>query len=118
MIDDWVKTLSKKARANFSRTRDHLRHQPPEQWDRPHASPLGNHIYVIRFRDENSTQHRAFGHFRSKNDAFVLTNSGIEKDNVYEPSTYRQSADDARGVCEQTGDDRSRCCFGSSAGTT
>jgi hypothetical protein len=78
--------LSKKARANLRRTLEHLQVKPKSEWSRPWASPLKNHIYVIRFHDENRTQHRLFGRFDEAN--FVVTLYGTEKDKQYDPVNY------------------------------
>jgi len=70
------RACSKKAAAKFDRTLDHLVQMDKASWSRPHASPLGDHIYVIRFRDENSAQLRVFGHFEDAEHCFVMTLSG------------------------------------------
>ena len=82
------KNCSKKAEARFDRTLDHLTQLDKQQWSRPHASPLTNHIYVIRFTDENRRQLRVFGHFYEAHHCFVMTLSGDEKDDKYSPPDY------------------------------
>ena len=82
------KTISKKGRAKFDAALDHLSIMAKDKWQRPHASPVNNSKYVIRFTDENRKQHRLFGHFYDKHSAFVITLTGYEKDNVYYPKDY------------------------------
>lgn len=111
VLADWHRTLSTKGRANFARARDQLKDQPKTSWDRPHASPLGNHIYVIRFKDENRTQHRAFGHFADEHHAFVITLYGEEKDGCYSPSNYSERASLNKDVCDRDFAGRTKPCF-------
>ncbi|MFY3697388.1 type II toxin-antitoxin system RelE/ParE family toxin [Achromobacter xylosoxidans] len=111
VVDGWHKKLSPTARANFMRARQQLAHQPMTSWSRPHASPLGNHIYVIRFKDENRTQHRVFGHFEQTDSAFVMSVTGYEKDSVYYPKTYVADVSSARSVCEGNYEKRTCNCL-------
>ena len=83
-----LRALSKQGTMNLRRTLEHLRVKPPSAWDRPQASPIGNHIYVIRFKDENRSQHRLFGHHESLYGEFVITLYGLEKDGNYAPPNY------------------------------
>ena len=89
---------SKKAEAKFDRTLDHLQQSDKTDWSRPHASPIGDHIYVIRFTDENRRQLRIFGHFEDVEHCFVMTLTGGEKDDKYEPSNYDDQAKERRLV--------------------
>ncbi|MDD2711304.1 MAG: hypothetical protein PHU77_00150 [Simplicispira sp.] len=91
---------SKKAEAKFDRTLDHLVQQERASWSRPKASPLGDHIYVIRFEDENRKQLRVFGHFDDKQHCFVMTLSGGEKNDTYYPSNYLDQAASNRTAVE------------------
>ena len=104
----FVKSLSKKAQANLDRTLDHLQVQPKIEWDRPHASPVGHNIYVIRFKDENRSQWRLFGHFHDPHTSFVVSLHGSERDGVYEPADYVDQCSDNRTVCDQRFDARTR----------
>ena len=99
LIDSHLRQLSKRASFNLRRTLEHLRVKPFHFWDRPHASPLGNHIYVIRFKDEQRTQHRFFGHHQAGQTVFVITLYGQEKDNHYEPSNYRRTCEHRQREC-------------------
>lgn len=112
VIDEWHGDLSATARANFQRAREHLSAQPKAAWSRPHASPLGNHIYVIRFKDESRMQHRVCGHFPEDRDFFVMTLPAIEKDDKYEPSNYIQLATTRKNECDAGLNERARGCFG------
>lgn len=112
MIDRWVsKSLSKKARANLDRTLEHLCVQPKTEWSRPHASPLGNHIYVIRFKDENRSQHRVAGHFHNETHLFVMTEPAIEKDDNYDPPNLTELAVHNKAVCDADFNGRTQACF-------
>ena len=88
LIYSHLSALSKQGMMNLRRTLEHLRVKPQTSWDRPQASPLGNHMYVIRLEDENRTQHRLFGHHEIPRQAFVITLYGIEKDSHCAPSNY------------------------------
>lgn len=85
VITDWVKSLSKKAQANLMRTLEHLSQKQINNWERPQSSPLGDRIYVIRFKDENGTQWRIYGEHDLQRGCFVLCFSGTERGNVYKP---------------------------------
>lgn len=111
LIDRWHGKLSKKAQANLERTMEHLCVQDQSSWDRPHASSLGHHIYVIRFRDENRTQHRIAGHFHSESIVFVLTQPAVEKDDKYEPPNLLDIAKDNKSVCDGDFEGRTGNCF-------
>lgn len=82
---DWMGGLSKTAHANLKRTLEHLSQKPASEWVRPHSSSLKNHIYVIRFHDENRTQWRIFGGMAVEHGTFVLTNHGTERGGRYDP---------------------------------
>lgn len=80
--------LSKTGKARRDVEIAYLRQQPLTRWTRPHASSLGDHLYVIRFRDENRKQHRMFGFADIPHHLFVICLTGYEKDNVYHPHDY------------------------------
>jgi hypothetical protein len=109
LIQEWHGQLSKKGQAHLERTLEHLCVLDQTEWQRPHASALGHHIYVIRFRDENRTQHRIFGHFQG--DEFVMTTTAIEKDNRYEPNNAKEIAYIRRQECLANPDQRTQECF-------
>src|SRR4051812_23098902 len=96
IIDNWLERVSVVGKANLDRTLEHLRVQPKDRWSRPHASPLGDHVYVIRFKDQNRTQHRLFGYFDDQHSAFVISVPGIERDDVYEPANPFRIVDSRR----------------------
>lgn len=111
LIDSWHAGISKKGKAKLERTLEHLAVQEKTAWDRPNASPIGDHIYVIRFTDENRMQHRIAGHFHGISLAFVLTQPGYEKDNVYYPKNFAQLAKSHKSVCDSDFPGRTRPCF-------
>jgi hypothetical protein len=111
MIDRWASTISKRGLANLDRTLEHLCVQEKTEWSRPHASPLKNSIYVIRFKDENRTQHRIFGHFHGSSNVFVLSQTGIEKDGNYSPTNYLALAESHKLTCDAQLFDRTTECF-------
>lgn len=98
VIDEWYMKLQVKARARFTRALDQLRERPLKDWTRPLASSLGDHIYVIRFKDHSSLPHRVFGHFVGDRAAFVMTVTAIEKDYAYIPSNCKDQADRYREI--------------------
>lgn len=110
-IDKWRDGLSKTAKANLDRALEHLRVQKKTEWDRPHASSVGNHIYVIRFKDENRTQWRLFGHFYDEHNCFVATLGGTERDGVYFPSGYKDSCAREKIACDQDFARRTKPCL-------
>lgn len=85
VIIEWLEGLSAKARQNLKRTLEQLATKQKIGWERPSASPLGNHIYVIRFNDENRTQWRVYGEHDDERSCFVLTNFGTERGGKYSP---------------------------------
>ena len=91
--------LSKTGMMQLRRALEHLSVKPQTSWERPHASSAVNHIYVIRFRDENRTQHRLFGHHDLTGSEFVITLYGFEKDGKYEPSNYITISTTRRSEC-------------------
>jgi len=103
VISSWIKKsrLSKKGQMNLERSLDQLKQQPKQNWSRPTASSLGNSIYVIRFKDENGTQHRVFGHFFDEHHSFVITLNGYEKDNAYHPHDYKEIVQGHKTVCDK-----------------
>lgn len=101
VIEKWASHISKKGRANLDRALDHLRDQPMTEWRRPEASPLGNHIYVIHFKDENRSQWRICGHFYMPHRTFVLTVGVKERDGQYIPEDYEKQATNNRVICDE-----------------
>lgn len=104
VVEEWLgsKQVSKKARANFERALDQLRQLPKTKWSKPApASNIGDHTYVIRFKDETSKQLRVFGHFFDDHKSFVMTFDGFEKDDVYHPNNYQEVAQRHRSACDQ-----------------
>ena len=93
VIEQWRLGL-----ANMDRQLDQLSQLPKSLWTRPRASALGDHIYVIRFKDESGMQHRLFGHFVPGTRRFVLTLTGFEKDDKYYPADYEERAAKIRDV--------------------
>lgn len=111
-IDRWIrKTLSKKAIAKLERALEYLCVREKTEWSRPHASPLGHNIYVIRFADENSRQLRIAGHFHGETKFFVLTQPVIEKDNQYDPDNYAELASVHKNICDEEFNVRTQDCF-------
>ena len=84
----WDTGLSTKAKVNRNTAMKYLRVQPLSRWSRPEASPLGNGLYVIHFKDENSTAHRLCGFIDHEHHAFVICVTIIEKDGKYNPDDY------------------------------
>ena len=66
----------------------YLRQQPLQRWVRPEASPLGNHLYVIHFADQNRTQHRICGVAYPSYHVFVMCVTIVEKGGRYYPIDY------------------------------
>ena len=98
---------SVKTRAHFDRAIDQLTHLAERSWHKPNpASKIGDHTYVIRFRDVDSKQLRVFGHFYLEHHAFVMTFDGYEKGDVYYPTSYEKMAGNHRIHCD--GDFNSR----------
>lgn len=112
LIDRWIsKTLSKKARAKLERALEYLCVRPKTEWSRPYASPLGNHIYVIRFSDENRAQLRIAGHFHGNTKLFVMTQPAVEKDDEYDPENLTELANDHKNTCDSKFNNRTQDCF-------
>lgn len=112
VIDQWHNTISGYGQGRFSRSRDQLKAQPKQNWSKPlPASNVKNHIYVIRFTDENRKQHRVFGHFHDPKAGFVMTLTGYEKDDVYHPNSYSNDAAERRSVCDRDFEQRTCKCF-------
>lgn len=89
-LSKWDAKLSTQGKARRNTAMKFLRVQPAERWSRPQASPLSDHVYVIRFHDETHSQHRLFGYFDLDHHAFVICFAGNEKDGVYHPADYVQ----------------------------
>jgi hypothetical protein len=117
VVMDWLNGLSKKAMVNLKRTLEHLAQKPLTAWERPHSSPIGNHIYVIRFKDENSTQWRIYGEHDPSRGCFVLTNFGTERGGVYDPPSAQCSslASSRMADCRQHWDERTCSCLSATA---
>lgn len=112
LIDRWKgKNLSKKATAKLERALEYLCVRPKSEWARPHASPLGNHIYVIRFSDENRAQLRVAGHFHGETRFFVMTQPAVEKDDKYDPENLTELANNHKNTCDTKFNDRTQECF-------
>lgn len=104
VVTAWIvdSKWSVKTRANFDRTLDHLKAHPKKLWSKPSpASKIGNHTYVIRFKDVSSLQLRLFGHFFDEHNTFVMTMEGFEKDDVYYPKNYESMAEAYRIECDK-----------------
>ncbi|WP_165835694.1 hypothetical protein [Stenotrophomonas sp. SPM] len=104
VITHWIQKdrISKKAQGSLERAMDQLRPLPIQQWTRPHASKIrGDNTYVIRFVDVARVQLRVFGHFYTPHTAFVMTETGIEKDNVYTPENYEDLATSHKKSCDE-----------------
>ena len=84
----WDAKLSLKGRIKRNTALKYLRVEPLSRWTRPEASPLGNHLYVIHFSDENGAAHRMCGFIDLSNHAFVICVTMIEKDGKYNPDDY------------------------------
>lgn len=109
LVCDAIKPLSKTAKANMRVALQILSFQDKTEWNRPHASSIKNHIYVIRFKDENRTQHRLFGHFHDDRKCFVMSLKGTEKGNKYEPANYNEIAAQRKGICDSSFDRAEKC---------
>jgi|GEM_PF-4566472 len=107
--------LTARGRANARRAMEHLQQKDAQWWERPHASHIRgeNHIYMIRFRDENRTQWRILGFHEHAMSVFVLTNTATEKDGDYEPATYGSIASERRKECLADWDRRVCSCLAS-----
>lgn len=102
VISHWIKKekISAKARGHLERALDQLRSMPKSKWSKPNpASNIGNHTYVIRFRDVGNVQLRIFGHFHDPHDAFVMTFQGHESDDTYYPKNYAELAKNYKTSC-------------------
>lgn len=104
VVIQWIKhELSKKAWMSLKRSMEILAQRKIMHWERPHASFVSDsdRIYVIRFKDENSTQWRIFGFHDIQLCDFVMTNYGTERDNKYEPpvAISTKHAESAREIC-------------------
>lgn len=104
VVASWVKKdLSKKAWQSLKRSMEILARREITHWERPHASFVSDsdRIYVIRFKDGNSTQWRIYGFHDADLFNFVMTNYGTERGNKYDPpaDVAAKRAETARGVC-------------------
>lgn len=94
--------VTKKAKGRLDYALDQLSQLPRQLWRKPEpASSLGNHTYVIRFKETGGGQLRIFGHFSPFHSAFVMTFDGFEKDNVYHPHDYEKRAISHKEKCEK-----------------
>ena len=90
VVIDWVTAKSKGGQARLKNALDQLSQLEKQHWHKPQpSSSIGNHIYVIRFSDENRTQWRIYGHHKDAIRTFVLTNYGTERGNKYDPPVER-----------------------------
>jgi hypothetical protein len=119
IVADWVKSKSKKAQMNLRRTLEHLSQKPRETWERPQSSSLGNHIYVIRFKDENGTQWRIYGEHDLQHKCFVLCCTGTERGNIYDPPSETCCATTVSRMaeCRESWDTRTCSCLSESSGS-
>lgn len=106
----WSKGLTARGRAKRDTNLRFLSGQPCERWDRPQASPLKHNSYVIRFKDENSTEHRLFGFFHIENHVFVICFSGTERDSKYYPVDYEKRLVRLRAEISDSFDERTVDC--------
>jgi len=112
VIDEWhEKTLTRKARAYFERTRDHLSQVPLLNWRKPYASAPGNHIFVIRFEGESQMQWRVYGHIDLDRSAFVMTVPAYEKGNAYFPADPKKLAEQHKSKISDAFERFARHCF-------
>ena len=122
VVASWVKNdLSKTAWMRLKRALEILSNQKIMEWDRPNASFVSDsdRIYVIRFKDENSTQWRIYGFHDIKLCHFIMTNYGTERGNKYEPTVEKSTSDaeSAREICYRNWNESVFTCIqGSSAG--
>jgi len=107
--------LTAKGRANARRAMEHLRQKDIQWWERPHASHVRsyNHIYVIRFKDENRTPWRLLGFHERALSVFVLTNTATERDSAYEPANYGSIASERMEQCLSAWRERVCSCLAS-----
>lgn len=96
----FLSTLDCKALIDLRRAMQHLQTKASQYWARPHASPLGNHIYVIRFKSAQG-QFRLFGHHDDNLRAFVITAHGVEKGRRYVPRNYEDIANRRMEQCRR-----------------
>jgi len=92
----WDAALSAAGKARRNGSMRFLRAEPPQRWDRPHASALGNHVYVIRFHDQTGFKHRLFGYFDLEHHAFVICVIGYEQGDKYHPDDYEKRTERCR----------------------
>lgn len=97
---DFDSKVTLKGQAKYDAALDHLAIMQKKNWARPHASPIKNNKYVIRFRDENTKQHRLFGHFFDEHEVFVITIAGYEKGNAYYPKDYNNKCELHKSKCD------------------
>lgn len=100
MYDLFRKPITMKAKGRLAARLDYLTQHPKPDWCRPHASPLSDNKYVIRFQDQNRTQQRLFGHFYDNHDTFVITLAGYEKDDTYHPTDYATKCANRKLECD------------------
>ena len=105
-VVDFLLSLSIKAKQNLKRALQILSVLPIQDWHKPQPSSKikdANHIYVIRFNDENRTQWRIYGFHDVNRNVFVKTNYGTEKDGKYKPAVSK---------CAELSTERMRLCSG------
>lgn len=96
---------------NFERRRDQLAKLDLKYWVRPQACAIGDHIYVIHFKDESSKQWRPFGHIDLARGVFVFTEIAYEKDHVYHPDDAVERAKRHRDAITADFARRAKFCF-------
>lgn len=104
VISHWITKdrISKKAQGSLERALDQLRPLPIQHWQRPHACKIrGDNTYVIHFVDVGRVQLRVFGHFYAAHSAFVMTETGTERDHVYIPENYEELATQHKKSCDE-----------------
>ena len=107
---DWDARLSQAARARRASTMKFLRVQPEARWSRPHASPIRNNSYVIRFHDETGAQLRLFGFFSLEHHAFVICVIGREVGDKYYPKDYEERIARCKAVAQPAFHERTVDC--------
>lgn len=110
-VTDYIKKYGTKAITNFIAALTFLTNAPKIGWLRPHGSSIGHNIYMIRFKDGNRTQHRIWGHFDDKNNRFVMTLPGQEKDDEYDPENAGELALGHLKTAEHCAASRFRPCI-------
>ncbi|MDD2865543.1 MAG: hypothetical protein PHC99_12585 [Methylococcales bacterium] len=113
-VVDFIKSLSVKAKQNLKRALQILSVLPIQDWHKPNpSSNISNHIYVIRFKDENRTQWRIYGFHDVQRGFFMMTNYGTEKDGKYKPAVSKCAELSTERMQLCSGNDRASHVYGS-----